>query len=64
MEKRVSPQIIRGIQSRTTDDPDMRDFLVDLIYEESQQKGSWHWKKLYEAKVSAAVGKTGGSDAN
>lgn len=48
---KISKQILEAIREKTTEMEPMRDFLIELIYEESKRPGSWWFKEYYKKKM-------------
>jgi len=48
---RISKHLLQAIQEKTDEIEPFRDFLVELIYEESRRAGSWWFKEYYKKKI-------------
>jgi hypothetical protein len=50
-ERKLNPRILDKVRENSEGDDAIRDFLVDLIYEEAENSFGWHWRETYNQKV-------------
>ena len=48
---KINERILKGIRENSEGDEAIRDFLMDLIYEEADHPGQWWWKETYSRLV-------------
>jgi hypothetical protein len=48
---KINEQILKWIMEYCEEDKVVRDFLIDLIYEEVEHSGQWRWKDTYRKKI-------------
>jgi len=59
---KISKQILEAIREKTKDVEPIRDFLIELLYEESRRPGSWWFKEYYKKKIEEYSQKGGGEN--
>ena len=48
----INERILQLLYEKTNDDPQIKDFLKDLLFEESNHTGSWwKYKDYYKLKI-------------
>jgi len=59
-EGRINEEVLRVLQEHTGGDEVIKNFLVDLIYEESAHGKKWKFSKIYLDKIDKYSKKWGG----
>jgi hypothetical protein len=48
---KINEQILEGIRENSGGNEVIKNFLIDLIYEEADHPGQWWWKETYRKGV-------------
>ena len=59
---KLNPQIIKKINELCRDNQALREFLIYILYEESEHPGQWKWKDIYTKKLNECLRREGGKD--
>lgn len=60
---RLSSKVLKAVKE-STDDSLTRELLTELLYEEAEQKGQWHWKQPYREKIKEFTDRRAGQNAD
>lgn len=60
--KRISEDVLEVLKAECKDDDIMLQFLIDLIFEESDHPGNWWWKKEYTKYITKYYLEWGGGN--
>jgi hypothetical protein len=58
----INERILKLIYEKTADDPPIKDFLKDSLFEESNHSGSWWYKDYYKKKIQQSSRNWGGKN--
>lgn len=63
-QSRLDEELVRTIDVASEGDDVLRQFLLDLVFEEAEYPGRWRWKNAYREKVKASAKQWKGNDEN
>ena len=47
----ITPHILDAIREEAKSDKEIKDFIINLLYEEAQRYGQWQFKAYYRATI-------------
>jgi len=50
--------IIKELE-KSCENKDLKDFIIEVFYEEFEHSGNWHWKEFYNKKIEEFSKKMG-----
>jgi len=59
---RINERILNGLKHHSEGDDAIREFLLDLVYEEAEHPGHWQWKRTYRARIRDRARERAGGD--
>lgn len=60
----LNEELIRSINDASEKDEVIRDFLINLVFEEAEHPDRWWWNRTYREKVEDHVKRWKGNDKN
>ncbi|MHC1572701.1 MAG: hypothetical protein ACXQTL_08195 [Methanosarcinales archaeon] len=61
---KINERILESIRENSESDKVLENFLIELIYEEANHPGQWHWKETYRKLIDKHLADWGEGDEN